>query len=102
MFTRLAEFRLVQSRRTAPGPREAFTHSNDNLPGLRRPGGQRRIPSPVLTCHWFLIDGGTRLGCRWLAEASTQTAPEDSDAEQTSKRTSGRKRPGLAIVAVKI
>ena len=40
MFTRLAEFRLAQSRRTAPGLREALTHCNDNLPGLRRPRQQ--------------------------------------------------------------
>ena len=79
MFTRLAEFRLVRSRRTAPGPRQAFTHcqafthSNDNLPGLRRPAvvGKRRAPTPALACHWFNRDG--RLECRWQVETSGDT-----------------------------
>jgi hypothetical protein len=68
MFTRLAKFWLAQSRRTAPGPREAFTHSNDNLPGLRRPAaaGRHRFPSPALACHWF--DRNGRLECRWQVE----------------------------------
>ena len=42
------------------------SHSNDNLPGLRRPRGQRRIPTPALACHWF--DRNGRLECRWQAE----------------------------------
>jgi hypothetical protein len=77
MFTRLAKFRLVQPWRTALGPREAMfskdmfsrnMHSNDNLPGFRRPAatGKRRSPSPALACHWF--DRNGRLECRWLAE----------------------------------
>jgi len=68
MFTRLAEFRLVQSRRIAPRLREAVAHSNDNLPGLRRPAapGRRRSPTPALACHWFVRSG--RLECRWQVE----------------------------------
>jgi len=77
MFTRLAKFRLVQPWRIAPGPCEAMfskdmvsrnMHSNDNLPGFRRPAatGKRRSPSPALACHWF--DRNGRLECRWLAE----------------------------------
>jgi hypothetical protein len=70
MFKRLAEFRLVQSRRTAPGPREAIIHPNDNLPGFRRPAatGKRRPPSPALACHWF--DRMGRLEYRWQAETN--------------------------------
>src|ERR1700680_3984360 len=86
MFTRLAEFRLVRSRRTAPGPRQAFTHcqafthSNDNLPGLRRPEGRRRIPTPALACHWLKRTGG--LECRWQLETSADApiAGADTDA----------------------
>jgi hypothetical protein len=60
--------RLVQSRRIAPGPCEAIIHSNDNLPGFRRPAatGKRRPPSPALACHWFGRKG--RLECRWRPE----------------------------------
>jgi hypothetical protein len=46
------------------------SHSNDNLPGLRRPKGQRRIPTPALACHWFIRNG--RLECRW------QAGPDDA------------------------
>ena len=85
MFKRLAKFRFLEPRRIAPGRREAMP-ANDNLPGLRRPGGPRRIRSQVLVCHWFLADGGTRLGCRWQPEALAPTQHEDLDPEQTDKR----------------
>jgi len=85
MFKRLAKFRLLKPRRQASGLREAMP-ANDNLLGFRRPGGARRIRSQVLVCHWFLVDGGTRLGCRWQPEALVPTEHEDSDSEQTSKR----------------
>ena len=87
MFTRLAEFRLVQSRRTAPGPREAITHSNDNLPGLRRPKGRRRIPTPALACHW--IDRNGRLECRWQAEPDADAPLGDFDEHGAMGRASG-------------
>jgi hypothetical protein len=83
MFERLAKFRLVQSRRTAPGLRQAlthsqaFTHSNDNLPGVRRPRGRRRIPAPALACHWFNRNG--RLECRWQVETSDDAPIADAD-----------------------
>jgi hypothetical protein len=86
MFKRLAKFRLLEPRRIAPGLREAMP-ANDNLLGFRRPGGPRRIRSQVLVCHWSLIDGGTRLGCRWQPEALGRTALEDSDSERTNKQT---------------
>lgn len=79
MFTRLAtsgfvfglaKFWPVQSRQIAPAPYQAGrpTYCNDNLPGLRRPKGARRIPAPALACHWFNRNG--RLECRWQAEPS--------------------------------
>jgi hypothetical protein len=86
MFKRLAEFRLLKPRRIAPGLREAMP-ANDNLPGFRRPGGPRRIRSQVLVCHWSPVDGGTRLGCRWQAEAPAQTALENPDSERRNKQT---------------
>ena len=91
MFTRLAEstfvkFRLVPSRRTAPGPGEAIMHSNDNLPGFRHPKGRRRIPTPALACHW--IDRNGRLECRWQAEPDGE-APL-GDVVDHEHRTTGR------------
>jgi hypothetical protein len=77
MFTKLAEFRLAQSRRPAPGPNEAIRPSNDNLPGLRRPKGRRRIPNPALACHW--IDRNGRLECRWQAESSGDAPVADAE-----------------------
>ena len=85
MFKRLAKFRLLEPRRIAPGLREAMP-ANDNLLGFPRPKGPRRIRSQVLVCHWSLIDGGTRLGCRWQPEAVAQTALEP-DSGRTSNQT---------------
>ena len=104
MFTRLAEstfvkFRLVQSRRTAPGPGKAIMHSNDNLPGLRRPKGRRRIPTPALACHWINRNG--RLECRWQVESDSAAPVGDFDGHGTIGRTSGlssvQPRRGLAL-----
>jgi hypothetical protein len=77
MFTTLAKSGLarfwpVQPQRTAPGLHRArlstATHSNDNLPGFRRPQvkGKRRSPPPALACHWLVRDG--RLECCWHPE----------------------------------
>lgn len=87
MFARLAEFRLVRSRRIAPGPRGAVTPCNDNLPGFRRAAeaGKRRSPTPVLACHWF--NRNDRLECHWLAE--TGDAPSGAFDEH---RPTGRSR----------
>jgi hypothetical protein len=87
MFTKLAEFRLVQSRRPAPGLGQAITHSNDNLPGLRRPKGRRRIPTPALACHW--IDRNGRLECRWQAEPDGDAPLGDFDEHGAMGRASG-------------
>jgi hypothetical protein len=88
MFTRLAEFRLVQSRRIAPGPRKAVMHRNDNLPGFRRPAaaGERRSPSPALACHWLVRNG--RLECRWQVEIEGDAPTGDCDEHQ--RRTTGQ------------
>jgi|ERR1700730_1007577 len=75
MFTRLARtgfarFWPVQPRRPRPQQAGLATHSNDNLPGFRRPAvsGKCRSPMPALACHWFERDG--RLECRWRAESN--------------------------------
>jgi hypothetical protein len=93
MFTRLAKFRLVQPRRIAPGPREVITHSNDNLPGFRRPAatGRRRSPTPALACHWF--DRNGRLECRWQAE--TDGAPiGEADGHHSARQPRGLAQAG--------
>ena len=87
MFKRLAKFRLLKPRRIASGLRDVMP-ANDNRLVSRRPGGQRRIPSPALVCQWSLTDGGTRLGCRWKPEAPTQTRLESPDSERTNNQTS--------------
>ncbi|UPT92357.1 hypothetical protein HAP41_0000049575 (plasmid) [Bradyrhizobium barranii subsp. apii] len=90
MFKKLAEFRLVQSRRTVPGPREAIIHPNDNLPGFRRPAatGKRRPRSPALACHWF--DRKGRLECHWLVEMDA--VPIDDFDEHEHCMTGGVSR----------
>jgi hypothetical protein len=86
MFKGLAEFRLAQSRRSAPGTREAMIHLNDNLPGLRRPAatGKRRPPSPALACHWF--DRKGRLEYLWQAEINGAV---DAQGRSTMGHVSG-------------
>jgi len=98
MFTRLAKSRLadltlgglrpLQPRRIALRGAGFFddTPSNDNLPGLRRPKGQRRTPSPALACHWFERNG--RLECRWQAEPSGDAPISDVDEYGTMGRAS--------------
>jgi hypothetical protein len=79
MLKRLAEFRPVQLRRIAPGPCQALTHRNDNLPGRRRPAtaGKRRSPTLALACHWFDRDG--RLECRWQGESGDDATSADGE-----------------------
>jgi hypothetical protein len=64
MFARLAKFRSFEPQRVAARWGEVM-HSNDNLPGRRRPAGERRSPPPALACHWSLNDSDGRLECRW-------------------------------------
>jgi hypothetical protein len=100
MFKKLAKSRLVDFsvggfrnlRRAAPCRAEFLnqTPANDNLPGLRRPKGRRRIPTPALACHW--IDHNGRLECRWQAETS-RDAPV-ADAEGCPDGTSSAKAIG--------
>jgi hypothetical protein len=76
MFARLAKFRRLGLRYVVPAPRDVM-HSNDNLPGFRRPAatGRRRSPTPALACHWF--DRNGRLECRWQADSSDETSVEE-------------------------
>ena len=99
MFKRLAKSRLADLKRGGfrplPPRRVALrgagffndTHSNDNLPGFRRPKGQRRIPTPALVCHWFNRDG--RLECRWQAEPNGDAPISDFAEHATTGRASG-------------
>jgi hypothetical protein len=65
-----AKFWPVPPRHVAPAPYPPGrpTYCNDNLPGLRRSKGPRRMAAPALACHWFNRNG--RLECRWQAQAS--------------------------------
>src|ERR1700730_6034338 len=98
MFRRLAKskladfklggFRPLEPRRVALRGDRFFkdTPSNDNLLGLRRPKGQRRIPTPALACHWFNRNG--RLECRWQAEPNGDAPIGDFDEHGTMGRAS--------------
>ncbi|SIO67649.1 hypothetical protein SAMN05443247_11826 [Bradyrhizobium erythrophlei] len=98
MFKKLAEFRLFQSRGLTPGPQGAVP-ANDNLPNVLRPRGARRIRSRALVCHWSLIDGGTRLGCRWQPEAPAQTTLEGSISRRTGNQTFQPQATVLTVTA---
>jgi hypothetical protein len=111
MFTQLAKsklvgltlggFRPLQPRRVALRG-AGFFHdpSNDNLPGRRRPKGQRRIPPPALACHWFERKG--RLECRWEAEPGGDAPISDVDGHGARGRAfvlSPMKQRGRGLVA---
>ena len=87
---RLRGFRPLEPLRVALRGAGFFddTPSNDNLPGRRRPKGQRRIPTPALVCHWFNCHG--RLECRWQAEAGGDTPIGDFDGHGAMGRAFGR------------
>ena len=89
--TRLLNFWPVQPQRIAPLLHKVrlsnVTHSNDNLPGFRRPKGRRRIPTPALACHW--IDRNGRLECRWQAEPDADAPLGDFDEHGAMGRASG-------------
>jgi hypothetical protein len=101
MFKTLAKSRLVDLAFGGFRPRElrritlreaGFSNvspSNDNLPGFRRPKGQRRIPAPALACHWIERNGN--LECRWHVEASGDAPIGDFDEHGTA-RASGLSR----------
>jgi hypothetical protein len=81
MFKTLAKSGLVDFRFAGLRPHAAGfsnnSYSNVNLPGLRRPKGRRRIPSPALACHW--IDRNGRLECRWQVEPAGDAPSGDFD-----------------------
>ncbi len=85
MFEKLAKFRPFEPRRMTP-PVPA-THSNDNLPGFRRPERRRPRPNPAPACHWSLIDG--RLECRWTVDDSNESAASDLDRQRRTGRPAG-------------
>jgi hypothetical protein len=98
MFKRLAISGLAKlwpARPQAVAPaRHAFgpaNHSNDNLPGFRRPAatGKRRSPPPALACHW--IERGGRLECHWHPVAGdTPTGGHRDHQESAPGRASAR------------
>lgn len=94
MFEKLARFRQASPRRVVEPQRislRAAIHSNDNLPGFRRPADRRR-PTPA--CHWVLIDG--RLECRWTID--------DTGGDLDRQRRAGRRfgpRVTIARIAPK-
>jgi hypothetical protein len=94
MFRTLAKSGLVDFRFAGLRPRVAGfsnnSHSNDNLPGLRRPKGRRRIPSPALACHWINRDG--RLECRWQVEPAGDAPSGDFDEHGAAGRSLGLPR----------
>lgn len=93
MFEKLAKFRPFEPRRVVP---RSAMHSNDNLPGFRRPA-ERRRPTPV--CHWIPIDG--RLECRWTVETALESSVNDLDQERRADRSFGP-RPTIAYSAAKM
>jgi hypothetical protein len=90
MFAKLAKFRRAGLRHLVPAPSDVM-HSNDNLPGFRRPvaTGGRRSPTPALACQWF--DRNGRLECRWQTETNGDTPIGDINDHKhyTTGRASG-------------
>ena len=73
MFERLARIPCFEPWLKLPLLEAACTyryHSNDNLPGFRRPEGQGRRPHRALACHWSLSGDGKRLECHWEVVAA--------------------------------
>jgi len=94
MFTRLAKFRPFERPRVIARWCKAV-HSNDNLPGRRRPAGELRSPPPALTCHWSISCSDGRLECRWEA-AELGKIPADP---ASSHRTVTQKLEAMSFVA---
>lgn len=84
MFNKITTFRALQARRIAPGSIGAV-HSNDNLPGFRRPAGGRRLrPKLALACHWYA--NGGQLECRWDVETPDGAAIVDFEPQPEAGR----------------
>jgi hypothetical protein len=90
MFTRLARIRRVGLRHLVPMAGDVI-HSDDDLPGFRRPAatGRRQAPPPALACHWLNRNG--RLECCWQAETNSDAPIGDIDDHEnhTPGRVSG-------------
>jgi hypothetical protein len=87
MFRTSAKLHPHETWRIAPGT-GVSVHSNDNLPGFRRPAGrQRPRPNQTLACHWYLIGG--RLECRWDIEAGDGPSIDDFEPQPSASRACG-------------
>jgi len=86
MFAKLARFRPVQVRRTAPHWAQPANQvlCNDNRRGVRRPASPGRTAT-ALACHWVRING--RLECRWT------TAPDGDEARVIAPQSSANRNP---------
>jgi len=69
MFKKLAKFRPLQSRQHMPGMRP-IKPANDN--GRRAGDHGVRAKRPRLVCRWSLVEGTSRLACRWEVESSNE------------------------------
>ena len=89
MFARLAKFRRVGLRHLVPQLGDVV-HSNDNLPGFRRPAaaGKRRAPTPALACHWVLTEAN-QLECRWSVEDMDGKCAEEPDSLASQEKNRG-------------
>ena len=92
MFEKIAKFRLLRARRTAP---DRSVAANDNRHGIIRPGRHR----PQLVCRWSFDQGPH---CRWeiagpqdgnplLADEPSAAAPSHN-CRRTVVRPAGRDR----------
>jgi hypothetical protein len=81
MFKRLAKILCFEQWLKLPLREAACTcrhHSNDNLPGFRRPEGKGLRPRQALACHWSLSRDGKRLECHWKPVAAGDDRPTDT------------------------
>jgi hypothetical protein len=98
MFAKLAKIRTSRHGRIGHGPIVLGhvmtpTHANDNRAGKVDGTVAERTARPVLACRWIEVAGG-RLECRWAAERSGATSPE----EPQSRRMASRGRPVVGVV----
>lgn len=85
MFRKLAKFRMIPSRRFAPG---VIAPANDNKRIVRRPE-QRPAKPGRLVCHWVQVEGCPGLSCRW--ELEDRDGPYPSLRGEPSPRRTNHK-----------